>query len=379
MSETRNSEVPISGAVGRNEEEPPSQRKPKHKGKRPPTKSTEHDRADLADRALIKLRVAPDNLKDLPKYQAGMGLKTLTIRATREKARNKICDLSLSPECYLRLHLTPLSTHTVRLNASSLLELDVSHNKLEAFPSADVLGALPHLLKLLLNDNLINGIHTDALEALSHGHLLELNLASNSLTLLPPSIGQLTTLRCLNLSKNRLLELPKEIVHLPLYDAGAFLISGNCLINPQQATAQRGGLGWIRTYFTMLCKDKPPNPTDAYFHNMFEQQSLLKEVRSKGVRSLQLKLLVVGHQGAGKTSLIAKLKEALEYKNWGDGVGAGSSSSNNNSNNNHNNNNINSSNSSNSINSNSSNNLNNRAGGEGEGNWDFRDKPPITP
>ena len=118
--------------------------------------------------------------------------------------------------------------------------------------------------------------------------LTTLNLSNNQLTSLPPEIGALTSLTTLNLFDNQLRSLPPEILSIQAafkwqndYDyTEGITLGGNPLQSPPAELVQKGDAA-VRAYFADLAETHP-----------------LREV----------KLLLVGDGGAGKTSLAKRLR-----------------------------------------------------------------------
>jgi GTPase SAR1 family protein len=226
------------------------------------------------------------------------------------------------------IHVTvyPADSIEVKVGFSKLLELDLSQNRLSTFLSTTILACMPKLKKLWMNGNQITALPADSLIMLSkHGQIDELNLGTNLLEQLPPEIGLLVTLRKLTLSNNKLVALPPEIVRLEgLYDPpDAFNIGDNkTLVEPPHTIAQQGGLEWIRTYFQISAPGEDVPTSERYRYSLVVRQ--LNHGTKKGNsshsggsrssrRSHQLKLLVVGRDDAGKTSVIAKLRDAQSH------------------------------------------------------------------
>ncbi|XP_020832391.1 malignant fibrous histiocytoma-amplified sequence 1 [Phascolarctos cinereus] len=104
-----------------------------------------------------------------------------------------------------------------------LTELDVSHNRLGAV-AAEVLSALPQLRKLNLSHNQLADLPAQ-LGAL--GHLEELDVSFNRLPQLPDALGRLRALRTLDLDHNQLTAFPPQLLQLATLEE--LDVSGNRL------------------------------------------------------------------------------------------------------------------------------------------------------
>jgi Leucine-rich repeat (LRR) protein len=109
-------------------------------------------------------------------------------------------------------------------------------------------------------------------------NLTTLNLSVNQLERLPAEIGELKNLTTLFLSANQLKTLPAEIVELK--NLTTLDLSENPLESPPPEIAKRG-IEAIRSYFKSL------------------------EVERRALN--EVKVLLVGDGGAGKTSLVKQL------------------------------------------------------------------------
>ena len=93
----------------------------------------------------------------------------------------------------------------LKVNPSKISEINASTNELEQIPVE--LNSAPLLRKLNLSKNLIHEISDSFLPP----NLLELNLSSNNLSIIPENICKIPKLCKLSLSKNNLKELPLSI------------------------------------------------------------------------------------------------------------------------------------------------------------------------
>ncbi|MCP4580155.1 MAG: GTP-binding protein [candidate division Zixibacteria bacterium] len=156
----------------------------------------------------------------------------------------------------------------------SLKTLSLEGNSLDSIPID--LNQLVWLERLYLGNNQFTEFPNEISQLTK---LEELNLYNNRITELPKEIGQLTRLTLLDLSNNQLTELPKEISQLTNLTA---LFLNNVPIKTPPLEIIEKGIDAIKEYFKSLEGEKRP----------------LNEV----------KVLLVGDGGAGKTSLVKQLR-----------------------------------------------------------------------
>ena len=255
----------------------------------------------LSDEAKeIEKQISGKNSVDLI-YLAGRGLKDIKYHFNTMAAKASINVINIShnsvqsiPECLQLPNVKRILAEynsmkyicwAEKIEMSSLIELNLSSNDLTEFPSVNALSQMPVLRTLILYSNKITNIPVDAAKKLAEiGKIADLNLSYNELISLPSEICDLSTLTSLRLRKNELTHLPDRIGELSLRH---FDIEENKLVYPPQNIAELG-MEHIRSYFKL--------------NSFKEEQS----------RFSQFKLIVVGHQGAGKTSTIACLMDHLQ-------------------------------------------------------------------
>src|SRR5271165_3407521 len=195
---------------------------------------------------------------------------------------------------------------------SHLQQLDLSRNQLSTLPEA--IGQLSQLQQLDLHNNQLSTL-PEAIGQLSQ--LKELSLSGNRLSTLPEAIGQLSQLQWLDLSRNELSTLPKTIGQLS--QLHVLNLSYNELSTLPEAAQRLERLNRLFLHRNpgLGLPDEVLGPK---MHEIFgsEQRSpkLPREILdyyfatrgAKGKALREVKLIVVGRGGAGKTSLIKRLK-----------------------------------------------------------------------
>ena len=164
----------------------------------------------------------------------------------------------------------------------SVISLSMFSLKLKSIPL--IIFEFQNLFRLFFRRNLLTNIPKEIAELKKLGYL---DLSSNKLTELPKEIAELRNLRNLFLNNNQLKELPKEIIELKLdikweliHPYKGIFLGGNPLESPPVEIVKKG-VDAVRAYFESLEGEKRP----------------LNEI----------KVLLVGDGGAGKTSLVKQL------------------------------------------------------------------------
>jgi len=176
--------------------------------------------------------------------------------------------------------LTALPPEITKL--TNLTELNLYNNQLTALPPE--ITKLANLTGLYLSNNQLTALPPEIVKLTN---LTKLDLSFNQLTALPPEITKLTKLTELNLYNNQLTALPPEIVELGLeikWERGwifsGVTLEGNPLETPPVEIVKKGREAVID-----------------YFKSLEGEKRALNEV----------KVLLVGDGGAGKTSLVKQL------------------------------------------------------------------------
>lgn len=208
----------------------------------------------------------------------------MTWQSAFRQAEEKIAEVRRSGAT--ALHLSGMQLTEVPESLGQLEELQTLYlynNALAALPES--LAQLTQLRTLSVFGNQLWALP----ESLGQLKQLEsLNLSYNQLTVLPESMGQLTQLQTLNLYNNKLMALPESLRQLTALKQLS-LHGNNSLGIPSEILGPK--LGGLKTAVA------PDTILDYYFSTRGAKGRALRE----------LKLIVVGRGGAGKTSLIQRL------------------------------------------------------------------------
>jgi internalin A len=201
----------------------------------------------------------------------------------------------------------------------NLTTLNLSQNQLSDLPAG--IGQLVNLTTLYLGGNQLSDLPTgitqlanlttlhlsgNQLSDLPAGigqlvNLTTLNLSRNQLSDLPAGIGQLTNLTTLNLSGNKLSDLPSEIGQLA--NLTKLHLSENQLSNLPAEIIQLANLTTLDLKENPL-KSPPPEIAGQGVKAIFEY---FKSLEAEKQPLNEVKVLLVGDGGAGKTSLVKRL------------------------------------------------------------------------
>ncbi|MEM8641012.1 MAG: COR domain-containing protein, partial [Cyanobacteria bacterium P01_G01_bin.54] len=235
-------------------------------------------------------------------------------------------------------HLTSLNLSNNKLSSlppeigklSNLTSLDLSNNKIRSFPPE--IGKLSNLTSLDLSNNKIRSLPPE-IGKLSCLNLLK--LGSNNLNSLPLEIGQITCLSSLDLNSNHLSSLPPEIgqinnliwLNLRNNQLSYFPLEIGQLSNLCSLDLSYNHLKELPTSFRTLShllpkleeldlreNPLPIPPEILYKSGRFDFKSILEFYFSQQQADednclYEAKFLIVGEGGAGKTSLMKKIKK----------------------------------------------------------------------
>ena len=166
--------------------------------------------------------------------------------------------------------------------------LDLIGMKLTELPES--LGELTALTHLFLNDNQLTTFPAEIGQLTA---LTALALAGNQLTTLPAELGQLTALTVLFLNDNQLTTLPAEIGQLTAL-TWLFLHGNPALGLPAEVL----GPTWKDVFEKSATPASPRAILDYYFRTRQDARPLN-----------EVKIMLVGRGGAGKTSVVRRLVE----------------------------------------------------------------------
>ncbi|RFP63081.1 MAG: GTPase [Limnothrix sp. CACIAM 69d] len=237
---------------------------------------------------LTSLNLSNNQLTELPTAIAQLqNLKSFSLSDNQ---------LSALPAAIAQLqNLTELSLWVNRLSElpaaiaqlQNLTLLDLGSNQLSELPAA--IAQLQNLTLLDLSGNQLSELPAVIAQL---QNLTQLYLGGNQLSELPAAIAQLQNLTELDLSYNQLRELPESIRELPRLEH--LNLSGNPLPIPPEILCRQEQLSenlWRADYESQTI-------LDFYFNSHRDPKPLY-----------EAKLLIIGEEGTGKTSLAKKLTD----------------------------------------------------------------------
>ncbi|MEM1366928.1 MAG: COR domain-containing protein, partial [Cyanobacteria bacterium P01_H01_bin.15] len=214
------------------------------------------------------------------------------LRRIREAIEQNKIDLELSEQ-----HLSELPIAVTNLEQVKVLYLD--NNSLTELPAE--IGAMTQLTRLYLNHNRLTTLPPEIGQLTNLTHLY---LRDNYLTSLPAEIGQLENLTHLYLRNNQLTALPEEITQLQ--NLKRLYLSDNKL------TVLPVGLEGLPQLTQLDVRKNPIAPatqnsgdTASEIENPTE---VIKRYLAQQINPAnETKVMVLGRQGSGKTSVLRRL------------------------------------------------------------------------
>ena len=199
---------------------------------------------------------------------------------------------------YLDFNNNQLSTLPVSIGQlQNLVYLNLNNNQLSTLP--DSIGKLQNLTRLDINNNQLSTL-PDNITQLQN--LKELYLLNNQLSILPDNIGQLQNLTCLYIDNNQLSTLPDNITQLQSLK--------ELYLQNNQLSTLPNNIGQLRKlkFLELTNNNFPGNPKELTALSPAEQIRLILTLQQGDTRLFnEAKILVVGNERAGKTSLINRL------------------------------------------------------------------------
>ena len=182
-------------------------------------------------------------------------------------------------------------------NLAALTKLNLERNNLVALPSST--GHLSALTTICLYHNRLTGL-PDSMASLTG--ITELILADNELTALPDWIGNLTALKKINLKGNKLAYLPNAIGNLPA------LSMLNLADNKLTKLPKQLGDLLARALVVYLENNPLDEPLPELVRHGSGALAVYLQSLDDSVEQYEARILLIGEAGAGKTSLVAALR-----------------------------------------------------------------------
>jgi internalin A len=196
----------------------------------------------------------------------------------------------------LKNQLSELPREIGRL--TSLQELFLNYNQLSELPHE--IGQLTNLQRLSLDNNQLSQLPSEIGRLIS---LQYLSLPNNQLNQLPNEIGQLASLQQLYLHNNQLIQLPSEIGRLTRLQE--LYLSDNQL---RGFPAEVGRLVSLQELYLDGNPSLQTPPAEIIVQGTAAILAFLRDLLENSVIRYEVKLLIVGEGGTGKSSLLRALR-----------------------------------------------------------------------
>lgn len=227
-----------------------------------------------------------------------LSFKSLTSLPPEISKLKNLIELDIS-----RNQLTTLPSEISELK--SLIELDISENQLISLPPE--ISELRNLTKLNIYDNQLTSLPPEISKL---QNLTELNASRNHLTSLPPEISKLKNLTELHISRNQLTSLSPGI--LELKNLTQLNIAGNQLTTlPPEILELDLEIEWEERwkFRAIYLPDNPFEnpPVEIVKKGREAVLNYFKSLEGEKKPLNEVKVLLIGDGGAGKTSLVKRL------------------------------------------------------------------------
>ena len=257
---------------------------------------------------LTSLDLQRNQIKEIPEAIAQLSNLTTLDLGGNQIQEIPVAIAQLSNLTTLNLsgsQITEIPTAIAQL--SHLTSLDLSDNQIQEIPTA--IAQLSNLTKLYLHGNQITEIPT-AIAQLSN--LTTLYLSSNEIKEIPAAIAQLSNLTSLYLSSNQIQEIPEAIAQLQ--NLTSLSLGGNQITEIPEAISN------LEKLDELDLRNNPISiPPDILAYVDYEQDIYTPKARpildyyfrtqdpNETTHIYEVKILIVGEGGAGKTCLAKKL------------------------------------------------------------------------
>ena len=212
------------------------------------------------------------------------------LKLIEEAARTGQTELDLSGN-----QISKMPAEITKL--TNLTTLNLSYNQLSKLPAE--IAQLTKLIELGLSRNQMSEMSAEITQLTN---LTKLYLGRNQISEMPAEIAQLTNLTVLGLSGNQISEMPTEIAQLT--NLTKLYLSYNQITEMPAEIAQLTNLTKLDLSGNPLLKTLPPEIAARGIQAIFE---FFKSLEAEKQPLNEVKVLLVGDGGAGKTSLIKRL------------------------------------------------------------------------
>lgn len=182
----------------------------------------------------------------------------------------------------------------------NLRELYACSNKLTRLPSA-----LPYISTLTILDLRKNAFSKFPTVVCNCRALQQLDLGDNELSSIAPEIGKLTTLQEFYINNNHLTALPVELGRL--FNLKTLMLQHNRIHKLPLVMANLTKLTTLELSGNPLVEP----PTEVLTGGLDAMRSFMSDQLRSGERSFRMKLMFVGQENVGKTSLVRAIKRQI--------------------------------------------------------------------